>query len=108
MKRTRLDDNAYIIDFEDGEEVEATIAVLSGVYLTVVKLEHEHGVENVQKTLGEYRAMNPERFEIWRQQYEEALYTAIVELAKPLAKDVRRQIATLCNSTKIREAILAL
>ncbi len=87
--------------------IEGAILVLSGMFLRIVKAEHDYGVENIMRTL-ESRKENPEAYEIWRQQDEDALYTAIIELAKPLPESVRREVAPFCNSKKIRDALLAL
>lgn len=89
MKRTRLDDNAYIIDFEDGEELLECAAILNNMRKGFMSKRI------ISASAIDYPRMVDEKKEdIWRQVKVDALATAIVELAKGFPDEFVSEVIT--------------
>ena len=70
--------------------------------ITLEHLRHQFIKGNVTHEWEEIRQNE------WRQMEVDALTAAIIELSKSFSDEGKREIACCCQSTEIREAILAL
>lgn len=85
------------------EEAWPVLAVES-IMLDFRKSIYENMREHIVWTFTEYPKANPEGFEIWRQQYEEGLTVAMLQLAENLSEQVKREVRSCCSTTTLRAA----
>lgn len=85
------------------EEAWSVLAVES-MMLHFRKSIYENMREHIVWIFTEYPKANPRGFEIWRQQYEEGLTAAMLQLAENLPEQVKSEVRACCSTTTLRAA----